>query len=299
VGCAWNITAAQAGPGTEVISISRSGDVWPLAEGKVAQHVAQGSEAVLVMRLGAYIEFQMWEVLRFLQGCGQFSTRVCGSRGPLDFWIVRAAHRRKSGVRMWKRAIAGSESGTPYLLRGYVNPLAEMSDLRRLASDAFLGRCRLRPRGKEIRPRIWIDEASKVDRGARVVAPAYIGRNTKVQSGAVITRRSTLERNCRIACGTVVEDASVLPSTSIGRYLDVSHAVVDGSVLVNLERNVAVSIADPLLVSRTFPFRVPGADATQQPPVPAYAAAYGETGLPEEEAWLPSEAEAGPADAIA
>jgi hypothetical protein len=48
-----------------------------------------------------------------------------------------------------------------------------------------------------------------------------------------------------------VEDSSILPFTYVGRALDLTHAVVDGDRMVNLSRNVAVTVADPKMMGRT------------------------------------------------
>jgi len=53
---------------------------------------------------------------------------------------------------------------------------------------------------------------------------------------------------CYIDYGTVIEDSSVLKNSYVGIWLDVSHAVVGGNKLMNLERNVLLEISDPSLI---------------------------------------------------
>jgi hypothetical protein len=86
----------------------------------------------------------------------------------------------------------------------------------------------------------------------------------KVQSDALITRCSNLERGCEVGYGTVVEDASILAGTYLGAGLDVTHAVVSGSTLMNLRHDVALQINDPQLLS-----------GPKQPLKPAYANPFG------------------------
>jgi NDP-sugar pyrophosphorylase family protein len=151
-----------------------------------------------------------------------------------------------------------SPDGTPsaYLTSGYVNRLNDARDLRRLAVDAFLGRCAIRPRGREIKPGVWIDDGARVHRSARIVAPAYIGRGTRVRASALITRCSNVERRCLVDYGTAIEDSSMLPYTYVGRGLDLAHSVCDGSRLVNLARNVAVTVEDAKIIGRTVSGRL-------------------------------------------
>lgn len=210
----------------------------------------KGFEKVLLIRLGAYAEFDFADLLRFHSDAGAPVTRVCDASGPLDFWVLNSA----PGTRGRLNLDPPSGLGTPsaYLIRGYVNRLAGAGDLRRLVVDAFMGRCAIRPRGREIKPGVWIDDGARVHRSARIVAPAYIGRGTRVRASALINRFSNLERRCLVDYGTAIDDSSVLPYTHVGRGLDVAHAVVEGNRLVNLSRNVAVTIRDANLIGSTL-----------------------------------------------
>jgi NDP-sugar pyrophosphorylase family protein len=64
----------------------------------------------------------------------------------------------------------------------------------------------------------------------------------------LITRCSNVESGCQIDYGTVVEDSSILSNSYVGIGLDLSHSIVDGSNLLNLERGVTLEIADPCVI---------------------------------------------------
>ncbi len=145
--------------------------------------------------------------------------------------------------------------GAPYFVREYVNHFSHPRDLRAIAGDILLGRCEMRPVGREIRPGVWVGDDAEIHKGARIVAPAYIGSGSKVLDNTLITRLSSIERDCYIDCGTVIEDSSLLPNTRIGIWLDVRHAVVSGNKMLSLKRNVTVEISDPALVRSTLPAR--------------------------------------------
>jgi NDP-sugar pyrophosphorylase family protein len=153
-------------------------------------------------------------------------------------------------------------------MTGYVNRLADGRDLRQLVRDAFLSRCEIKPRGREVRPGVWIDDGARVHKFARLVAPVYVGRSAKVGPSAVITRCSNLERSCQVGEQTVVEASTVLPHTVLGSGLDVSHALVEGDKFVDLQRNVALQIDDPNLLHDATPLkrRVPAHRQYVSPP---------------------------------
>jgi len=121
-----------------------------------------------------------------------------------------------------------------------------------LVVDALTSRCSLRPQGIEVRPGVWLDEGARVHRDARIVSPAFIGRGASIAEQCLITRCSSVESNCQIDYGTVVEDSSILSNTYVGIGLDLSHSIVDGSNLLNLERGVTLEIADPCVIRQNL-----------------------------------------------
>jgi len=200
----------------------------------LAEYAERGIETAFVAGLGGYVEFDAEEMLQFHRQERQASTRAFNERGALDFWVIK---RRGISTVPATRSAA-------YPLCGYVNPLARAWDLRRLVVDALQGRCQLSPMGREIKPRVWVDDGAQLHRRARVVAPAYIGRASSVREDTLITRFSNVESFCEVDYGTAIEDSSVLSNSYVGIWLDVSHAVVCGSKLLNLSRNATLNLAD-------------------------------------------------------
>lgn len=88
-----------------------------------------------------------------------------------------------------------------------------------------------------------------MEKGARVVAPAFIGSSARVRAGAVVTRCSSVEHHAQIDCGTVVENSSVLPYCYVGAALDLAHSVAGMRQVANLRRDVVVDVIDPKLIA--------------------------------------------------
>ena len=239
----------------EIVTAGRTVDRWPRAGHKLKAYAAQGIEEVLLMELGAYAECDFREVLQSHCSARKSLTQLQDSRQPLDFWIVNAAAIRTlpGDCPLPFGPDSGLGPSAPCLVKGYVNRLANAADLRRLVVGAFLGRCAIRPRGREVRPGVWIDDGARRHRTARLVAPAYLGRDARMGRSAVVARFSNVERNCHVGEGTVVDSASVLSHTTLGRGLDVSQAVVHGNEFVDLGRNLAIKIDDPNLIRDTAP----------------------------------------------
>lgn len=249
-------------PGREVRLLSQPHSLWATAECALREYVEQGAKAVLLMRLGAYTEFDLADLVRSHEQKNQSVTRLADDIGSLDVWLIRTCPLGKAAITGVEALTQSSGSrDASYVLQGYVNRLQNAHDLRRLVVDVFLSRCDIRPSGREIKPGVWFDDGVQVHRGARIVAPAYVGRGSKIRAGAVITRFSNLERGCEVGCGTVIEDASVLANTYLGKCLDVSHAVIDGNRFLDLRRKTAVEIDDARLFGRTVPSEHSGPSA--------------------------------------
>jgi len=95
-----------------------------------------------------------------------------------------------------------------------------------------------------------------VERGARIVAPAFIGRDSKIADQCLITRCSNVESNSHVDYGTVIEDSSILSNTYVGIGLDLSHSIVDGDSLLNLQHGVMLKISDPVVLRQRRENRV-------------------------------------------
>ena len=73
-----------------------------------------------------------------------------------------------------------------------------------------------------------------------------------------------MESDCQVDYGTVVEDSSILSNSYVGIGLDLSHSVVDGNNLLNLERNVTLEIADPCVIRQN---RISRKEKNRQSPI--------------------------------
>jgi NDP-sugar pyrophosphorylase family protein len=231
--------------GSKVKVCATNEEVWDSATRQL-QAYRQGSvEAVLVARVGAYLDFDLKDALQFHREHGQSVTRAFHQEKPMDLWIIDPAG---IGPEADVAAILSAAGPSHYPLRGYVNRLERPQDLRRLVVDGLTSGCRLRPHGTELRPGIWMDDGAQVHRDARIVAPAFIGRGAKIAEQCLITRCSNVESDCQVDYGTVVEDSSILSNSYVGIGLDLSHSIVDGNSLLNLERGVMLEITDPCVI---------------------------------------------------
>jgi hypothetical protein len=239
-------------------SLYRAGSTpgfWPAWDSVVSDYLNQGIETLLLVRLGPYVELDLPDLLRFHRENSSPLTQVYHRQTALDLVMVDATRLRDGVGSFRSRLSALIPQRQRYAFTGYTNRLAEPADFRRLVKDALFGRCGIRPAGREVRPGIWYGENARVDHSATILAPAFIGAETCVEASCTISGASAVERQCEVDCGTAVDDCCVFPGTYLGMGLNVTHALVKGSRLFHLNRNIEVEIGDSRLIGTTAPSR--------------------------------------------
>jgi hypothetical protein len=234
----------------DVACVSASPDrFWRTAESAFNDMAQNGAELVVLIRLGAYAEVDFEKFVQFhLDRQGRVTQLANGSQ-PLGVFCISAS-RRNDAASLFRTQLGRCRTECPlFQHEGYLNQLASPRDLRQFAIDVLTLKAETCPAGKEVKPGVWMARGASVEKGARVLAPAFIGSLARVRSGAVITRCSSVERHAVVDCGTVIENSTVLPFSYVGAGLDLEHSVAGMGQIVNLRRDVTVQITDPKLIA--------------------------------------------------
>jgi|SRR5579859_931967 len=222
---------------------------WRAAENAFNEMAQDGAELVVLVRLGAYAELDFEKLLQVHLDRGTRVSQASHDGEKLDIFCISAS-RRNDAASLFRSRLSRCRSECPLVefTGSYVNPLAAPRDLRQFAIDILTRRTQTCPAGDEVKPGVWMSEKAILEKGARVLAPAYIGAYARVRTGAVITRCSSVEHHAQVDCGSVVENASVLPYCYVGAGLDLAHSVAGMRQVANLRRDVTVEVPDPKLI---------------------------------------------------
>lgn len=235
---------------SEVACVSAAPDrFWRTAENAFNEMAQNGAELVVLVRLGAYAEVDFEKFVQFHIDRGGRVTQLASGSQKLEIFCISAS-RRNDAASLFRTQLSHCRIECPlHQDDGYLNLLAGPRDLRQFAIDILTRQARTCPAGKETKPGVWIVRGAMVEKGARVLAPAFIGSMARIRAGAVITRCSSVERHAVVDCGTVVENSTVLPFSYVGAGLDLAHSVAGMGRIVNLNRDVDVEIVDPKLIA--------------------------------------------------
>jgi hypothetical protein len=224
---------------------------WSAWDSLVSQYLGQGIDMLLLARLGPYVELELQPLVAFHRQTSSPLTQVYDSEGALDMVLVDAERLRSGDGSFRSRLSALIPKRQRFRFAGYSKRITSPHGFRALVQDALLGRCDIRPAGKEVRPGVWFGEGAKVDPSARIESPCYIGKFTCVDGSCTITGATAVEQRCHVDCGTMLDSCCVLPQTYVGMGLRVRGAIVAGSKLFHLQRSLELQISDPRLLGRS------------------------------------------------
>ena len=217
-------------------------------ENAIAQHLQEGADQLLLLRVGSYSDLDYNEMLRFHLDRGALLTQAYGAGGALDLAMVNAECLRVAESPFRKALSALIPEQERYYYDGYVNPLKNPQDLRRLVEDGLQGRCEFRPVGDEVTAGVWIGAGAHLHPSLRVEGPAFIGARARIAENCAITGLSSVERNCEIDCGTSVHQSCILQGVYVGIALALNRTIVKGGRLFHLDRNLQMDIDDERLI---------------------------------------------------
>lgn len=239
-------------------AISETGDsFWQSAEEAFDQFRQSGTDLVLILSVGPYVELDYEELIQHHMKKRCRMTTVIGPGGEgLGIFVVDASRRGDAATLFRSGLQKVRDDCERFIAKGYKNLLGSASDFRRLAIDGLLEKNALRPVGRELKPGVWVGDGAHIHRKARVLAPAFIGARSKIRAASLVTRNSVIEHHAEIDCGTVVENSSILPHTYVGAGLDVMHSIVGLGRISHLVRDVAVEVGDGKLVGASLPSAV-------------------------------------------
>jgi carbonic anhydrase/acetyltransferase-like protein (isoleucine patch superfamily) len=241
---------AEGEPGLTSVFASRD-RFWRAAENAFNELVQAGAEIVILIKLGSYLETDFEKVLQLHLDHNCRVSQLSHDGQPLPAFCISAS-RRNDAASLFRTNLLHCRVDCPLVeLTGYFNPLQNLSDLRQFAVDILTLKTETAPCGKQTKPGVWVSSGAHIEKGARVIAPAFIGSRARIRSGSVITRCTTVEKQSQVDCGTVVENSSVLANSYLGAGLDLAHSVTGMGIIANLRRGAIALISDAKLVKNT------------------------------------------------
>jgi mannose-1-phosphate guanylyltransferase/phosphomannomutase len=148
------------------------------------------------------------------------------------------------GNDLWPRLLKIRSRIYGHVIDAYWCDVGNLSEYRRAHKDVLDGKLRLPFPGRLVRPHVWVDEGTVIERGVTLEAPCLIGKNTRIERGARIGAytvigngvrigRNANLRNCILWNNVKVENRVRLENCVIGHSASVAEniSVYEGAVI--------------------------------------------------------------------
>lgn len=101
----------------------------------------------------------------------------------------------------------------------------------------------------ELSPGVWVGPGAKVASDARLQAPCWIGSYARVESGCRLGPDAFVGSGCFLDKDVEMARSVVCRDSYVGAHTSLENHIVQGGLLIDLERGLAVEVSDPLLLA--------------------------------------------------
>ena len=222
--------------------------IWSAAESLFLRMSKDLADTVLILRVGPYAEVDFNQLLKFHLSRRNCATSLANqSRQPLDILALDGARAEEAAVVIQRKMQWNWRPSETLISYGYFNPLRNGRDFRNLTEDVLTRRCAMIPKGREVRPGVWMGKNARLHSTVKVEGPVFIGEHAKLREGVVVRGCSCIEVHSEIDKGTIIDGSTVLPHTYMGKHLTLEQSVAGYSQIAQVEGNLTVHIADERL----------------------------------------------------
>jgi NDP-sugar pyrophosphorylase family protein len=102
--------------------------------------------------------------------------------------------------------------------------------------------------GTERRPGVWISRNVVIHPSVELVGPLYIGPNSRLNRGVRLRANTVIGGECIVDSNTTIEHSLVTAGSYVGEGLELSNAVVNHNLLVNVRLDTSVEIVESFLL---------------------------------------------------
>src|SRR5262249_461326 len=102
------------------------------------------------------------------------------------------------GHELWPKLLKNKARIFGHVIDAYWWDVGKVSEYRRAQNDILDGKVHFPVPGRLIRPGVWVDEGTTLDRSIHIKPPCLIGKNCKIGRGSRIGAYTVIGHNARI-----------------------------------------------------------------------------------------------------
>ena len=102
---------------------------------------------------------------------------------------------------------------------------------------------------REVDPGVWLSRNVVIHPTARLCPPLYLSEDCQVGKGAQVGPGAIVGVGCFLDSGSLIANSVLLPSTYVGRGVELRNAIVDRNLVIDVRRGQEAHVEDDALLS--------------------------------------------------
>ncbi|RLE50464.1 MAG: hypothetical protein DRJ31_01210 [Candidatus Methanomethylicota archaeon] len=120
-----------------------------------------------------------------------------------------------------------------YLAKGYWCDIGNIAQYIQAHKDVVDGKVKVSLPGKQILPKIWVEEGAVIDEGASIRGPAIIGKDARIRTGAEVLEYTFIGRGAAVDEKASIKHSIIMNRSFVGRSAELRGCIVGERVSVN------------------------------------------------------------------
>jgi mannose-1-phosphate guanylyltransferase/phosphomannomutase len=142
------------------------------------------------------------------------------------------------GSELWPKMLKERARLFGHLTDRYWCDVGNIGEYRRAQRDVLDGKVRLRFSGRLIKPHVWVDEGTVIDRSVKIDPPCLIGRNCRIEKGAHIGAYTVIGHHARIGPRTRLMNCILWNHVRVDQRVSLENCIIGHGARVR--ENIAV-----------------------------------------------------------
>ncbi len=137
------------------------------------------------------------------------------------------------GHDVWPKLLKAAKPIHAWEWTGYWCDVGSLAEYRRAQMACLDGQVKIEIPGRQLRPRVWVEEGAKIDATAELKAPCVVGRDTVVGPGAVVGPHTVVGARCRVGARAALKSCILFDDVDVGESAHLVNAIVGAGGMVH------------------------------------------------------------------
>jgi len=130
------------------------------------------------------------------------------------------------GQTLWPKLLKKRSRIFGQVIDTYWCDVGNLSEYRRAQKDVLDGKVHLPFPGRLIRPRIWVDEGTVIDRTVKLESPCLIGKNCRIGPGSRVGSYTVIGNDARIGRNTTLRNCILWNNVRVDNRVRLENCVI-------------------------------------------------------------------------